>query len=163
MTSYGKKPSSQFFRASVGAIISNGRGEVLAFERKYIPGAWQLPQGGLEEGEEPKNAILREIEEETGIKPKDLIFIREHPELLSYELPNEYRNEKTGRGQTQKWFLFKYVSELPRIELTAGGEFVKWKWMPLRNLIKSTVLFRKDVYRRLEAEFKELDDLPNSS
>ncbi len=147
---------SQYFRASVGAVITNTKGEVLAFLRRDTPGAWQLPQGGIEEGEKPIDAIKREILEETGIKQKDLVLIREYPDYLTYELPLEYRSEKTGQGQTQKWYLFRYTAEELRLQLSEKGEFIGWQWIRLQELIKKTVSFRKDVYRRIAEEFTEI-------
>ena len=156
MTLTQNKSRTQYFRASVGAVVINGKGEALAFERRDVSGAWQLPQGGMEEGEEPIDAIMREIFEETGIKKEDLILIREHPDYLTYELPPEYRSEKTGRGQTQRWFLFRYAADESQIKLSTNGEFVAWEWMPLQELIKETVSFRKEVYRRVRAAFTEI-------
>ena len=156
MTPGQNNSGSQYYRASVGAVITNGKGEVLAFERRDIPGAWQLPQGGIEEGEEPIDAIKREILEETGIKQEDLVLIREHPDFLTYELPLEYRSEKTGRGQTQQWFLFRYAADESRIQLSENCEFIAWEWMPFQELTKKAVSFRKEVYRRIAAEFTEI-------
>ncbi|TNF90392.1 MAG: RNA pyrophosphohydrolase [Gammaproteobacteria bacterium] len=147
------KARSQFFRASVGAVIVNARGQALAFERSGIPGAWQLPQGGLEAGEEPVEAVFREVFEETGIRQQELTLVRQHPDLLSYELPEEWRSEKTGRGQTQYWFLFRFNGDETRIELPENGEFSTWKWLPLAELAEMTATFRQAVYRRLAADF----------
>jgi len=148
-------PNSQFFRAGVGAVIVNDKGEVLAFERKDTPGAWQFPQGGIDEKEDPIDAVYREVEEETGIEHKHLTLIRECQDWLSYELPHEYRGKKSGRGQTQRWFLFKCRVEHPEIELTAGDEFIDWQWIRFCDLIERTAPFRKEVYGRLLTEFDE--------
>ncbi len=156
MTPDQNNMKSQYFRASVGAVIINGEGKVLAFDRRDIPGAWQLPQGGIEVGEEPIDAIKREVLEETGIKQDDLALIRKHPAYLTYELPHEYRSEKTGRGQTQQWFLFRYSADESQIQLSENGEFIAWGWMPFQELIKKAVSFRKEVYRQIAAEFSEI-------
>ena len=100
---------SQFFRASVGAVIINSQGKVLALERSDTTGAWQFPQGGLEDQEEPLAAALREVQEETGIIPQSLHLLHQHPHLLSYELPPKWRSLRLGRGQTQRWFFFLYL------------------------------------------------------
>lgn len=148
---------TQFFRASVGAVIFNNKGEVLAFERNDVSGSWQFPQGGIELGEEPNAAIQREIAEETGIDLNQLEFIRECPYLLSYELPPESRNGKTGRGQTQRWFLFRYMPDDLLIQLPAGGEFRAYQWMPMEHLTKQVVHFRKELYQKLGIEFTEVN------
>lgn len=157
MLSARQQSASQFYRASVGAVIVNAAGEALAFERTGIAGAWQLPQGGLEAGEEPLDAVIREVFEETGIDACDLALLAEHPRLLSYELPPEMRSQKTGRGQTQRWFLFRFDGDPNAIELPADGEFGAWRWMPLRQLAESTVCFRQDVYRELARTFTSVE------
>lgn len=112
---------SQYFRAGVGAVILNGCGTVFAIERKAAPGSWQLPQGGLDAGEDPLQGIFREVFEETGIKQGDLKLLGQYPEPLAYELPAEYRKPKTGRGQVQYWFLFRYHGDEKRIDITREG------------------------------------------
>ena len=151
--------ASQFYRAGVGALIVNAAGEVLAFERSDIAGAWQLPQGGLETGEEPLDAVIREVFEETGIDARDLALLAEHPRLLSYELPPELRSNKTGRGQTQRWFLFRFQGDPADIELPADGEFGAWRWMPLTELAEITVAFRQDIYRELAKDFASVESI----
>src|SRR4029079_13769297 len=99
---------AQYFRAGAGAAIVDSKGLVLALQRADIAGAWQLPQGGLEASEEPLPAALREISEETGIRAQDLTLLAIYPEPLVYELPVSARSEKTGRGQVQYWFLFRF-------------------------------------------------------
>lgn len=144
--------NSQFFRASVGAVITNHEGEVLVFKRRDTPDAWQLPQGGLKKGEELREAVEREIQEETGICPQDLKLRDKHPHFLTYELPLEYRSKKTGRGQTQRWFLYRYKSDA-LIQLPKHGEFCDFKWIPMSELVDIAVSFRKDVYRKLKTYF----------
>lgn len=153
MSSATQKTASQFYRASVGAVIVNADGDALAFERSGIAGAWQLPQGGLEAGEKPLDAVIREVFEETGIDASDLALLAEHHRLLSYDLPAEMRSNKTGRGQTQRWFLFRFQGNAENIELPAAGEFSAWRWMPLAQLAETTVSFRQDVYRELAQGF----------
>ncbi len=146
--------SGQYFRAGVGAVIFNHERRVLALERADVPGAWQLPQGGLEESEEPFLAVLREVSEETGISPANLDHLDTYPEPLAYELPAFARSPKTGRGQAQFWFLFRFDGGDDYIDLAAGGEFRAWKWMPFDRLIEATVDFRKPVYRKLTEKFE---------
>jgi putative (di)nucleoside polyphosphate hydrolase len=144
---------AQYFRAGAGAVIIDSRGLVLALERADIPGAWQLPQGGLESAEEPLGGALREITEETGIDESNLELLDSVPEPLVYELPAGARREKTGRGQVQYWFLFRFRGSDDSINVMAGGEFSTWNWVPFQNLLGSVVDFRKSLYRRLANRF----------
>ena len=143
-------PEGQYFRAGVGAIIRRTDGRILALERADIPGAWQMPQGGLEEGEEPFDAVLREIEEETSIGPSSLKLVGQFPEPLAYELPPEGRSPKTGRGQVQYWFLFDYTGTAT-MTLPVSGEFCSWRWVPFDELVSNVVTFRKPLYEKLAA------------
>jgi putative (di)nucleoside polyphosphate hydrolase len=144
---------SQYFRANVGAVIYAG-GCVLALERSDVPDAWQLPQGGLKPGEEPVQAALREIEEETGLPRASLEPIRSFPELLAYELPPKLRSKKTGRGQVQYWFFFRLNEGAAEPHLPRDGEFRDWKRMEFPDLVKRTVDFRRPLYVRLAEYFE---------
>lgn len=90
---------SQYFRAGVGIMVVNDDRCVLALERYDVPGAWQLPQGGLEESEEPLQAARRELWEETRIHWDQVVLLYEHPWWLAYELPPDSWTANTGRGQ----------------------------------------------------------------
>jgi putative (di)nucleoside polyphosphate hydrolase len=146
------KPA-QYFRAGAGAMIVNRDGHVLAIERADIAGAWQLPQGGLDETEEPIQAAYREVEEETGIHVTELEFKRACSELLVYELPPDARTAKTGRGQVLYWFLFTYLGSAKRMKGTRNHESRGCRWMPFARIVKGSVGFRRPMYRRLEQEF----------
>jgi putative (di)nucleoside polyphosphate hydrolase len=143
-----KKPP-EYFRAGAGAVIINGKGMVLALERAGIACAWQLPQGGIKRDEEPLDAAYREVAEETGIQKSDLEHLESASEPLAYELPKEARSEKTGRGQVQYWFLFRFHGGDSSMDLGKGGEFRAWRWLPFSELLELTVEFRRPVYRRL--------------
>lgn len=145
---------AQTFRAGAGAIILNKKGKVLGLERKDIPGAWQMPQGGLEEGESPLEAVKREVREETGIKAKNLELLSATSRLLAYELPPEARSKKTGRGQVQYWFLFRFIGQDEAITLGDQKEFRAWKWMSMDKLASKVVSFKQPVYRALAKDFK---------
>jgi len=144
-----KESRSQTFRAGVGAIILDLRGRVLALERRDVPDAWQLPQGGLEVGEEPLEAVKREIHEETGIKESELQLLSTESRLLAYELPKEYQTQKIGRGQVQLWFLFRYEGSDEMITLGDKKEFKASKWLSMNELISNVVPFRRSVYQEL--------------
>lgn len=152
------KAIDTFFRANVGAVILNANNEVLAFERTKIKNAWQLPQGGLDEGEEPYDTAVREVFEETAIKVENLELLAEYPDWLVYELPKEYRSKKMGRGQAQRWFFFRINKEIEnKIDLTKAEEkeFADWKWMSMDELCDIVVEFRKPIYSKLNEFMKE--------
>jgi putative (di)nucleoside polyphosphate hydrolase len=143
------------FRANVGAVIADETGRVLIFERADIPGAWQFPQGGIDEGEEPLHAVRREITEETGIDPGSLIHITTHPLWLGYELPVSARRSKTGRGQVQKWFLFRLDGNAsPEPPKRPDTEFTSYRWVDLDEAIAGVVDFKRPVYAAVAAAFR---------
>ena len=147
------KKQSQTFRANVGAVIINANGLVLALERKQIPGSWQCPQGGLDESEEPQDAVLREVWEETGIEASHLELLTEISQWLAYEFPEEVRASKAWRGQVQKWFLLRFTGTDDEITMGDGKEFRAWKWLPMDALILRVVDFKQPIYQELEKYF----------
>ena len=149
--------ADNLFRANVGAVIINTRGEVLTLERIDIKDAWQLPQGGLDEDEDTLDAVFREIQEETGIDRSQLELIAEHPDWLAYELSPEKRSGKHGRGQVQKWFLLRFCGDDREINITdvETPEFSAWRWMRLADLSAITAPFRRPIYEKLRQAFSE--------
>ncbi|MCB2181746.1 MAG: RNA pyrophosphohydrolase [Desulfobulbaceae bacterium] len=145
---------AQYFRASAGALIMNDKKLTLAFERADIPDAWQLPQGGLKQNEEPLQAALREVTEETGIPAPSLTLLEAYPEPLVYELPSHMQDQRTGRGQVQYWFLFLFSGSDEIINVDLCGEMRSWKWLPFQTLLESVADFRKPVYSRLAHHFE---------
>jgi putative (di)nucleoside polyphosphate hydrolase len=141
------------FRACVGLLVINERGEALAIERSQPRGQWQLPQGGIELGESALDAAYRELEEETGLRAADVERVDELPVWLGYELPAEYRSSKTGRGQAQRWFLFRLAVPETAIALPPDGEAADWAWMSLPALIAGSIEFRRPIYEMLLASF----------
>ena len=149
-----RKTAPQTFRAGVGAIILNESGQVLGLERRDIPGSWQFPQGGLKQDEAPFDAVMREVLEETGIEENDLELLASAPRWLAYELPEEARSEKIGRGQVQRWFLFRFTGQDEAITLGDEKEFKAWKWMSMVEMVSKVVSFKQAVYQELAEEFK---------
>lgn len=144
------------FRAGVGAVLINQKGEVLTFERIHIKDAWQFPQGGLEIDEKPLDAIYRELTEETSILPQHLKLIDTYPEWLAYELDHDKQSLRTGRGQVQKWFLFEFIGEDKDINIkTQEPEFGSYAWMTMDKLIEKTISFRKPIYLKLKQYWKQ--------
>lgn len=146
------------FRASAGAFIVNKeRTAVLTFERLTRKGSRQLPQGGIKIHETPINGIYRELNEETGLEPKDLRLIGEYPEWITYELPSRLRSKKHGRGQTQKFFFFEFVGNLGDIDLhnVDDEEFREYYWVDPVDIVNKTVDFRKPIYKKLIKYFEE--------
>jgi len=151
--------SSQFFRANVGIVVARADGRVLVLERIDHRDRWQMPQGGLDTGEEPVAASLRELQEETGLGAAQVELVAEHPDWLAYELPPSCRREKTGRGQVQKWFLYRFLGTDGDIDLAAqaggGGEFRDFRWMDLAELAEDVWEVKRPVYRALASAWQE--------
>lgn len=135
------------FRANVVAVVTDAAGRVMAFERSDVPGAWQLPQGGLDDGETPEEAAWRELGEETGLSADHVELIGEFPEWTAYEWPEGPR--RNGRmGQAQRWFTFRVVDDEVQPE-PDGVEFTSWKWVERDWLVEQVVDFRRASYRRV--------------
>jgi len=150
----GEGKPAQTFRAGVGAVIVNRDDKVLILERKDRPGSWQMPQGGLDLGEVPEKGVIREVEEETGIKIDDLRKIGAVDRLLAYELPANLRSGKTGRGQVQYWSIFRFTGDDETITLGDGKEFVGWEWVAIDDAVNRVVDFKKPVYRELAEYYR---------
>lgn len=144
---------SEYFRAGIGALVVAPNGLLMAFRRsKGSASEWQLPQGGLLDGEEPANAVLREIMEETSIPGATLELVDEMEEWIGYELPAAYRSTKTERGQVQKWFLLRFSGTDSDVR-PDQFEFGAWQWMTPAQLLAATVPFRRATYRRVFERF----------
>lgn len=148
--------SNAYFRAGAGVVLIDRSGLVLGLERSDVPGSWQFPQGGIGPAEEPFEAALRELQEETGIPPGSIDLIDEFPSWLAYGLPAAGRSAKTGRGQVHRWFLARHIGDHNEIDLdapTSDGEFSRWRWMPITELVELTWEIRQPIYRTLAAHW----------
>ena len=150
--------NTEIFRVGVGLIVQNEEGQVLAFERADVPEAWQLPQGGVEQGEKLEDAAWRELREETGLT-REHVTLCEHLEpWIGYELPKAMRSSKTGRGQVHRWFRFVTRPGLDAYAfgINGDGEFRNSRWMSMNDLARNTVSFRQAVYRMLSSWLSDL-------
>jgi putative (di)nucleoside polyphosphate hydrolase len=145
------------FRAGVGAVIINKVGLIFSCERINQRGAWQMPQGGLENLEEPLDGVYREVEEETGIAREKLDLLAEHPEWLVYEFDEYTPYREKYRGQAQKWFLFRYNGDGSEIQfdLNHEVEFCSWKWMAAKELMENIVEFKQETYAKIFEQFSD--------
>jgi len=149
------------YRPCVGLMLLDRRGHIFAGQRIDNPlDAWQMPQGGIDPGESPREAALRELEEEAGVGPALVSVIRESRDWFCYDLPEHLvRKLWKGRyrGQTQRWFALRFEGMDSDIDIrTAHPEFRSWTWMPPGELIERIVPFKRDTYARVFDEFADL-------
>jgi len=147
------------YRRGTGIMLVNGDGKIFVAARIDNPeDAWQMPQGGLDDGEDAWAGALRELEEETGISPRLVERIAQCPQRLRYELPDDLKAEKWGgrfRGQAQDWFLARFLGTDEDVNLdTDHPEFRAWKWVEPDQVPELIVPFKRDLYRRLISEFE---------
>jgi len=136
------------FRAGVIAVVRRADGHVMAFERADKPGQWQLPQGGLERGEQPEEALWRELEEETGLGPADVELVGEPSDWIVAPWPLDVVRDGARLGQVHRWFelLVRDESIEPRPD---GREFRAWKWVEPAWLVANVVEFKRPGYRQV--------------
>ena len=162
------------YRYGVGICLFNAQGQVLVAERRDRSGAWQMPQGGVQKGEEPVKAIFREMKEEIGTD--NARIIAKVPEILRYEFPDWLQNRRismdsaTGpvfrgkyRGQEQEWFALRFLGQDSQIDLSGENEpelpeFVTWKWAHLRETPDMIVPFKRAAYNRVVEAFTPISD-----
>ena len=166
----GRDPEGLPYRPCIGVALFNRAGRVWIGRRADAPGEaegagtwWQMPQGGIDEGEDHYRAALRELYEETSIKSVSLI--REAPGWFRYDLPRELIAQSWGgryRGQKQKWFALRFEGKDTEIDvLHPGGgkhkaEFSEWKWEKLEKLPALIVPFKRPVYEQVAKAFADL-------
>ena len=154
------------YRPCAGIMVLNAQGLVFVGRRAGGPEhvdrdhVWQMPQGGIDEGEDPYKAALRELFEETNIKSVEKLG--EMPGWLAYDIPREIIGEAWGgkyKGQKQKWFALRFIGEDREINITMPGgghhtpEFIDWRWVKMRDLPDLVVPFKRDIYARVVKEF----------
>jgi putative (di)nucleoside polyphosphate hydrolase len=153
------------YRPCVGVMLLNRDGLIFAGQRVDNPAdAWQMPQGGIDEGESPREAALRELCEEAGLDPDRVEVLRESTVWLRYDLPRQlvprlWRGRY--RGQTQRWFAMRFLGPDEAINIaTEEPEFRAWAWMRHDELAAKIVPFKRDTYARVFAEFAHLIGRP---
>jgi len=158
-----------FYRPAVGIMLINRDGSVFVGRRIDMPAglaAWQMPQGGIDPGETPRQAALRELKEEVGTDKAEILG--ESRGWLHYDVPEELWVQFGGmwggryRGQRQKWFAARFTGKDAEINVAKPGggghkaEFVTWRWEPMKNLPDLIVPFKRPVYERVVKEFASL-------
>lgn len=153
------------YRPNVGAVLFNPAGLVFVARRADLPnaegapGGWQLPQGGIDEGEDPRRAVLRELAEEIGTDRAEIIA--EYPDWLHYDLPPALLGRALGgryRGQRQRWYALRFTGSDADIRLDRDPhpEFDAWRWAPLAELPALAVEFKRPIYEILAHAFAHL-------
>ncbi|KKC35039.1 RNA pyrophosphohydrolase [Devosia epidermidihirudinis] len=162
------------YRDCVGVAVFNQQGEVFIGRRKAddnsddtseVDAPWQMPQGGIDKGEDPLKAALRELHEETNITSVSLLA--EAPEWIYYDLPDEALGialKGKYRGQRQRWFAFAFTGHESEINVTAPGggkfpaEFDAWRWEKLGNTPDLIVAFKKQAYEKIVEAFRDIPE-----
>ena len=147
------------YRPGVGMMVINNEGLVFVGKRIDTKAeAWQMPQGGVDEGEDEETAAIRELEEEIGAKITNIIATSD--KHFDYDLPKDLVPKIWNgkyRGQKQRWFLFRFDGDDSEINIaTKHAEFCQWKWVTIDELPEIIVPFKRDLYSKIVTEFKDL-------
>ncbi len=149
------------YRPCVGVMLMNRHGQVFVGQRlDRDTDAWQMPQGGVDKGEAPRDAALRELWEETGVTADLVEVIAESADWLPYDLPHDLVPriwKGRFRGQEQKWFLLRFAGSDNQVNIaTQHPEFSEWRWLAKDDLVDNIVPFKREVYARVLEEFGPL-------
>ena len=148
------------YRRCVGMMILNTKNEILVGRRLDHPsGYWQMPQGGIDKDEIPEEAVWREMMEEIGTNKAKLL--NTSSQWLNYDIPQNTLDTlpwgKIYVGQTQKWFVFRFTGQDSDINVgTENPEFDEWKWAKYESLIDNIVPFKREIYKKVIEEFKNI-------
>lgn len=157
MSSDNTKPD-HLYRSGVGIVVINPSKKIFVGKRiDNNSDAWQMPQGGIDSGEDEDKAMLRELQEETGIK--DIKVLSKTSDYLYYNLPYKLQRRFWGGkflGQRQRWYLVEFTGDDKSINVaTETPEFSEWKWLSREEVINSIVSFKRDLYCQVLNEFKD--------
>ncbi|USO02213.1 MAG: RNA pyrophosphohydrolase [Alphaproteobacteria bacterium] len=148
-------------RLCVGIVLVNNQKNVFVGKRhfkdsKQTDEYWQMPQGGVNPGENPFDAMLRELHEEIGVSSDEVEIIAESKHWYKYDIPEEYHT-KSYCAQQQKWFLLRFKGQDEAIDLKIKPqhqEFSEWKWKASKQVAKSVIPFKKEVYKKVMKDFE---------
>ena len=164
-------PTPLPYRPGVGVVLFNPRGLVWTGRRRENTetsgGEWQFPQGGIDPGENPRDAASRELHEETGVQPCDTTLLAETPQWIDYDLPQRLIGVALRgkfRGQRQKWFALRFIGRDDDINPSAqpNPEFDLWAWRPLDDAARLIIPFKRHVYVALAHAFSAFARAPQS-